>query len=223
MLLAIIVATTYFARPLAHMVQPIVAENWTEYRQGEAFPDGHVFGPWTARFNGLGKVSIVTDPLLGAALQLAPKAAASPSETHAALVTSRRSFGDFNATVTVLTTQQLRSPDPNAWEVAWVLWHYTDNQHFYYFILNRNGWELGKEDATTASGRRAFITGSYPLLALGKPNTIDISQNGTTISLKIDSKPIIQYADDEQPYLSGEVGLYSEDSDVRFGRIVIRP
>ena len=210
-------AVTATANPLP------ISENWRSYPIGTAFLDGATFGPWVSRFNGLGKISIVNDPHMGRAIQLAPMAATSASVTHAALVTTAQSYSDFDASVQMLTVGQLRTPEPNGWEDAWLLWHFTDNQHFYYFILNPTGWELGKEDATVSVGRRFLITGASPVLHIGTSNTIGIIQRGSTISITIDGKPIIQYTDYENPYLTGELGFYCEDATARFTRISLMP
>ena len=80
------------------------------------------------------------------ALAEQPKTSRWSGEAHSALVTSLKTFGDMEVTLKVKTAKQLRTPRPNSWEMGWVLWHYTDNLHFYYLMLKTNGWELGKED-----------------------------------------------------------------------------
>jgi hypothetical protein len=200
---------------------PIILEQWRGYPAGSRFVDGTSFGPWVARFNGLGTVSIVNDAKMGPALELSPKGSTMADETHAALVTTAAQLGDFDATVVMLTVKQLRTPTPNGWESAWILWRYVDREHFYYLNLNASGWELGKEDATRTPARRFLITGAVPALVVGRPNTIRIVQRGDTFSVFADSKPIVQFSDYEEPYQVGPLGLYCEDSIVRFGRIVV--
>jgi hypothetical protein len=49
----------------------------------------------------------------------------------------------------VMTVLQLRTGaagSPNTYEVACILFKYTDNLHYYYFRMNTNGCELGKCD-----------------------------------------------------------------------------
>ena len=58
------------------------------------------------------------------------------------------------------TVAQLRRPTPNPGEVAWVLWRYTDNQHFYSFIVKPNGFELAKQDKAYRGSQR-FLVVSY--------------------------------------------------------------
>src|SRR4051794_23738226 len=95
-------------------------------------------------------------------LSLAPAAATSIGETHAALAVSQAALsGDFTYSAQVLTDQQLRTGGPaNPWETAWMVWDYTDNDHFYYFALKTNGWELGKRDPSYPGGQRFLATGS---------------------------------------------------------------
>ena len=66
-------------------------------------------------------------------LQLQPMAAASPGETHSALAVSNQAFGGggvpYRFAGQVRTVRQLRTPKPNAWEVAWLFWNFVDNNH----------------------------------------------------------------------------------------------
>jgi hypothetical protein len=198
-----------------------ILETWQEYPRASHFADGAAFGPWVSRFNGLGSVSIVGDGAGGFALQLSPEPAKAPEETHAGLVTTAASFGDFDASISMLTRKHLRTPVPNGWESAWILWHYVDRDHFYYLYLHAAGWELGKEDATRTPARSFLITGALPALVLGKPNLVRIVQHGSTFSVFVDGTSLVQFTDYEHPYASGPLGLYCEDSVVRFGRISV--
>ncbi|MDH6519748.1 hypothetical protein M2163_003267 [Streptomyces sp. SAI-135] len=86
-------------------------------------------------------------------------AAEDPGTTHAGLVVSTASYTDVRYETRMRTLRQLRSPKQNPWEVPWLVWAYTDPEHFYYVTLKPNGWELGKRDpalrAASASWRRA--------------------------------------------------------------------
>ena len=97
-----------------------------------------------------------------------PWPATSPAETHASLVTGPVAVGDMTLEVSSTTTRQLRTGSaPNPWEVAWVLWHYSDNVHFYYFVAKPNGWELGKADPAYPGAQRFLATGSSPSFPIG--------------------------------------------------------
>jgi len=199
----------------------IVHETWAHFTVGSYFGDGKTFGNWVERFTGYGHAAIVSDDQLNQALELGPRAPAKPSQTHGALVTSVATFGDFDATVQFATVRQLRRPTPNAWETGWLVWHYTDRSHFYYFVLEHGSWELGKEDPAYPKGQRFMATGSQSGLSPTKANVARIVQSGQTIFVYVNGLPVVRFLDDERPYMSGSFGLYCEDSIARFGLIHI--
>lgn len=149
-------------------------------------------------------------------MSLAPKASTSPGETHSALMLSQAVFGgDFTFGASVLTDQQLRTGSaPNPWETAWVVWDYTDNDHFYYFALKTNGWELGKRDPACAGGQRFLATGSDLSFLLKTWYQVSVAQSGGTMTVSVDGREITSFTDTERPYASGQVGLYTEDARV---------
>jgi hypothetical protein len=111
------------------------------------------------------------------------------------------------------TQQQLRTGTaPNAWEVAWVLWNYTDNTHFYYFIAKPNGWELGKEDPAYPGAQRFLAAGSSPTYAIGQWLNVKVVQSSNTIKVYVNGTLITTFTDNERPYSGGKIGFYSEDS-----------
>lgn len=187
---------------------------------GETRPwaDGSQHGDWTAVFNGYGEVR--PD---GAELLLSPLAPAGPGQTHAALVVSRRSYGDFAATVLVRTERQLRRPDPQAWEVGWVLWHYAGEGRFYALALKPTGWELSKQDPNYPGGQRFLASGRTPAFPVGGWHRVGIVQVGDRIDVAADGHHLARYTDRSEPYRSGALGLYTEDARVRFTGIQITP
>ena len=151
-----------------------------------------------------------------------PAAATAPNETHAALVVGPAITGDFTLQVATATTRQLRTGGaPNPWEVAWVLWHYTDNTHFYYFVAKPNGWELGKTDPAYPGAQRFLATGASPAFPIGPWYRITVAQTGDTIRVFANDLLIVSVKDRERPYSSGRVGLYSEDAEVYFDKVAI--
>jgi hypothetical protein len=118
--------------------------------------------------------------------------------------------------VRMRTTRQLRRPQPNPWEVGWLLWHYQDDTHFYYLALKPNGWELGKEDPAYPGNQRYLATGSSPDFALGRWYVVRVSQHGPAIGVTVDGKSLVRVTDTQDPYLSGRVGLYAEDASATF-------
>jgi hypothetical protein len=146
----------------------LLSENFSGYATNVSWADGTAHGNWNAVYNGYGVTKVVADAGRNS-LQEKPKSSTSPAETHAGLVRSTASYGDSDTTVLMKTVGQLRTPTPNAWEVGWVLWHYTDDTHFYYFTPKPNGWELGKEDPALPCHRlqphvpgRSLVHGARP-------------------------------------------------------------
>jgi hypothetical protein len=184
---------------------------------GLGWPDGSSHGQWFDVFNGFGTSGIVAD---GAnVLSEIPASSTSSGETHSALVVSQPSFGDIDVTATFRTVRQLRSPTPNSWEVAWFLWHYTDNVHFYYVLLKPTGWELGKEDPAYPGAQRFLATGSSPTFAVGQSHRVRVVQVGSTITVTANGAPLVRFTDSERPYTSGAIGLYTEDAEAHFAGV----
>jgi hypothetical protein len=174
-----------------------------------------VHGPWRTVYTGYGQVSAANQ-----LITLSPRAARTPTVTHAALVTTTTSATDTQATVALRTTEQLRTPQPNPWEVGWVLWNYTDDAHFYYIALKPNGWEIGKEDPAYPGNQRYLATGTQPFPAQ-QWHEVTIHQIGATLTVSADGAPLATVTDTERPYTSGHLGLYTEDAAVDFNPIHI--
>lgn len=149
---------------------------------------------------------------------VAPAAATSLSQTHAALVTSSTTFtNDVNFRGTTRTIKQLRQNNPpNPWEVSWLVWNFKDNTHFYYVVLKPGGWELGKADPAYPGAQRFLATGSNVQFPVGSWNTFDIVHNQATgtMTVKANGSLLVSFTDTERPYTSGKVGFYSEDAEV---------
>jgi hypothetical protein len=177
-------------------------------------------GGWRVAYTGYGQVSEGGN---GRSFFLEPARAESTTSTHAALVLSARSWDDFTLVVRVRTASQLRRPRPNEWEVGWVLWHYADDQHFYYVILKPNGFELGKEDPSSPGHQRFLVTGNEPTFPVGRWYAVRISQRGDVISVSVDGRSLVRYADTRDPYGSGLIGLYTEDAAVTYQVVDFTP
>lgn len=186
--------------------------------ENRPWQDGSRHGPWTAVFNGYGEVRPDGDDLL-----LSPKAPAADENTHAALVVSTRSYGDVAISVRLRTERQLRRPDPQAWEVGWVLWHYTGEGRFYALALKPTGWELSKQDPRYPGGQRFLASGRTPVFPVGGWHRIGIVQLGERIDVAADGHHLARYTDRAAPYLTGALGLYTEDARVRFTGIQVTP
>lgn len=179
----------------------------------EPWSDGTAHGRWQSVFNGHG-VNTGDDD----SLELAPRRATDPGTTHAGLVVSRAVYGDVRYEARMRTVEQLRTPAPNTWEVAWLVWAYTDPEHFYYITLKPNGWELGKRDPAYPGGQRFLATGErgFPV---GKWYTVRVVQQGAHLQVAVDTAGLADFTDAERPYLQGALGAYTEDARVEFRQL----
>ncbi|WP_431045673.1 family 16 glycoside hydrolase [Streptomyces sp. P1-3] len=184
-------------------------------RDGTApsWQDGAVYGPWRSVFHGYGHTTGGVDELT-----LTPLAAREPGRTHAALVVSTARYERVDYRARMRTAEQLRSPEPNPWEVAWLVWAYTDPEHFYYLALKPNGWELGKRDPDYRGGQRFLATGS-PSFPVGTWSEVRVRQRGPRMTVVVDGRPLVDFEDRERPYTAGSVGAYTEDARAEFRKI----
>lgn len=182
---------------------------------------------WTTVHDGYGAVTCATEQV-----RLVPQAPSVPEETHAALATHAHVAVQEGATTafttSMLTTSQLRrGSDPNPWEVAWLLWCYTDDLHFYALVLKPNGWELSKEDPAYPGAQRFLASSSEPTFPTGTSYQVEVtvvSQPGATqMSVSVDGQPLVTATDDQDPYPAGQVAAYSEDADATFGPLTRVP
>lgn len=177
-------------------------------------------GQWILAYSGFGNAWSSTRGGV-TRITLEPAQAASPEQTHAALALSRHTWRDFVAEIRLRTNRQLRGQHPNPWEVGWILWHYTSDQRFYYINLKPNGWELGKEDPGYPGGQRYLIAASHPVFPLGRWYTVRVQQHGEDIEVAVDGRRLASFTDTQDPYRSGQVGLYTEDASVTFQPVTL--
>ena len=60
-----------------------------------------------------------------------------------------------------------------------------------------------------------MATGDTPRFAVGEKHAVQVRQIANAIEVHVDGS-VIRVRDDENPYLRGTVGLYTEDASVRF-------
>src|SRR5215510_10924225 len=197
----------------------VITENFSSMPIDTCFADGTTVGLWRFVFDGYGCTAAVY--VNGnVALMERPAAATWEGETHSALAVGPSVSGDFTAQLWMATANQLRTGSaPAPWEVGWVLWHYTDNVHFYYFIPKPNGWELGKADPAYPGSQRFVATGSTPTFPIGVWRQVTVVQSGQTFQVAVDGTTVTTFTDRERPYSSGRLGLYSEDAQVYFDNV----
>ncbi len=199
----------------------VLAAGVTWARPDGAWRDGSRHGDWVAVFDGYGTTRADEDDGR-LTITLEPRPAARPAMTHASLVVTAAHYTDFAMTVRVHTEAQLRAAPQraNPWEVGWVVWHYDTNRHFYYFALKPNGWELGKVDPKFEGGQRFLATGERPA-GYAERHRVRVRQIENTIEVWVDGRPVVTYTDEEDPYLRGAVGVYSEDAVVEFSDFAV--
>lgn len=182
----------------------------------QQWSQGSRHGPWQAVFDGYGRTTGDAQ-----SVSLSPQAPTGPQDTHAALVTTRRSYGDVVVRARLRVEQQLRSDQPNPWEVGWLLWHYASPARFYALTLKPNGWELSKQDPDYPGGQRFLASGTARTFSVGSWHTLGVVQVGDVLTVSADEQPLVRFTDSVRPYLDGGVGLYSEDARVRFDDVQI--
>ena len=194
-----------------------------EHYPASTWAEGSTHGPWQVDYNGYGGVGIGARPTGTKYHYQKPMAATAPGETHASMIVSTKRFAGVDMTLRQKTVRQLRTgSEQNPWEVAWVVWGYRDDLHFYYFIFKTNGIELGKVHPGYPGAQRYLYTSSRPRMTIGRWNTIRVRQVGTTIDVWVDGVRVVRGLVDspgpagDQPYTTGKIGMYNEDAYVRF-------
>jgi hypothetical protein len=196
-------------------------DDFSGYPDAECAPDGGRIGRWTVVSTGFGCVRAAGE---GGRrwMHASTRRSALASETHAALLTGPKVSEPFTLSAKVMTVEQNRTDAaPNGWETAWLLWNYTDRDHFYYFIAKPDGWELGKRDPAFRGGQRFLIEGKEPVFPLRTWSRITITQSGGRIQVRSGGKLVTTFTDVQRPYVSGRIGLYGEDCFARFGDVSV--
>ena len=204
--------------PAASANTPLISDNFESMATG-TWAEGSVKGGWLTQFDGYGRVQV--ERAGSKVLSLRPKTSTQASETHAALVTSKKSFSGVEFSARAKTVKQLREDRPNPWESAWVVWNYKDNTHFYYLALKPNGWEVGKADPAYRGAQRFLATGSNVKFPVGTWADVEVRQVGATMTVSADGHRLSTFTDRERPYTQGSVGFYNEDAKTYFDDVSV--
>jgi GH18 family chitinase len=218
-------ADSTFATALTVSKNPVLttpfSETFASYPLNTCIADDTTFGPWTSAFDGYGCNQIETASAKYW-LEDTPAVSTAAALTHASLVLGPAFAAPTTFSVDVYTNSQLRqNSTPNPWEVGWVVWDYTDDDHFYSFTPQTNGWVLSKEDPAYAGDQRFLASGTTPVFPIGVWYAVKIVQVSNVISVYVNGQLITMYTDTLTPYTTGNIGLYNEDSDVRFMNIAV--
>ncbi len=188
---------------------------------GQCLSEGSSIGSWYVRYTGFGCVG-VGDDRDAVLLTLRPQSAQAPEDTHAALAVGPTLPARYTLSADVRTISQLRvNSPPNAWEAAWLVWSYLDDAHFYYFIPKANGWELGKRDPAYPGGQRFLATGDWSSVAPGAWQSIQVAAGPGSMRVSVGGTPLVDFFDEERPYTSGRLAMYSEDAEVQIRNVTL--
>ncbi len=192
----------------------------------KSWEEGSTHEPWYVDYDGYGSVGVEANNAGNKYHYQRPMVSTSPEETHASMVHSTKSFDGVDMTMRQKTAKRLRrGSQPNPWEVAWVVWGYRDDAHFYYFIFKPNGIELGKVHPGYPGGQRYLYTATSPRMTIGKWDTIRVRQVGAEINVWVDGDRVVRgFVDSpgqagDRPYTTGRIGMYNEDAHVRFDNV----
>ena len=178
--------------------------------------DGEERGQFRAVYDGYGTVTGDDEWI-----ELHPKSATNLDVTHGGLVVTRETFDDVDFDVVMTTEEQVRLDEPNPWEVAWTLWNYTDDDHFYAVALKPNGWEISKQDPAYPGAQRFLATGTERTFPVGRDHRVEVAQDWPRMTVTVDGTELATITDRENPYRGGAIGLYTEDAAVLFHDIRI--
>lgn len=193
---------------------------------------------WTCQFRGGGTAGVQAGGGTDTTLVdfQTPQVATNSGQSFSSLVTSNSNYTDFTLEFDVRTIAQIRTGSaPNNWEVAWVFWHWTDNNHQYYFTPKMSGVELGKKDTggtqiildTPGTAFTNTLGTWYHVKIISIGNHFKTYVNGTLYNdytdIGVGGFPSASNFPPTSQLYSGKVGLYCEDSQVQFDNVSITP
>ena len=111
-----------------------------------------------------------------------PQESLASNVTHSSLATTTKKYSDFDLTLDAMNVKQLRkNSPPNPWESVWIMWHYTDNFHWYALQLKTNGIQLEKKDNDIKNDTSEIflVTKSSPILNFGSWQKVRILHQGS--------------------------------------------
>lgn len=187
---------------------------------------GHISpnGLWYGKWHGAGEFGVRLDPSYpsNSVFYQTTFPVESKDNTHSAMLLSNPEYSDFRLSLDVRTDKQMRLNDkPNPWEVAWVIWRWNDNTHFYYFLAKTDGAEIGKYDGgVNPSDQIILRTTSLSKATVGEWMHWDILAQGDRFVVIVNGQ-IVFDIEDRSSFDRGQVGLYSEDAAVSFDNVMV--
>ena len=182
-------------------------DNFENYTSGSTFNDGKKFADWELVY---GNASVASNGG-NKTLNLSSK----PGQDSASLILGKTLDKDFTYSGTINSLTQL-SATPKNWETEWIVWNYTDSNHFYYLAPRENGWVLAKRNGNPnnpeilATGTDAFPANS--------PKNFKIERKGNTFEVTVNGKKLASVTDNS-PINQGRIGLYTYNSAINIDNI----
>ena len=176
-------------------------DNFENYTSGSTFNDGKKFADWELVY---GNVSVASNGG-NKTLNLSSK----PGQDSASLMLGKTLDKDFTYSGTINSLTQLS-------ETEWIVWNYTDSNHFYYLAPRENGWVLAKRNGNPnnpeilATGTDAFPANS--------PKNFKIERKGNTFEVTVNGKKLASVTDNS-PINQGRIGLYTYNSAINIDNI----
>lgn len=197
--------------------------------------DGDSWGSWLAMWAGGGQVSVGSG-----LLRMSPAPPAGASDTRSALVVGPNAAGPMAVEARLRTVEQLRSPTPNPWESAWLVWAVRDSTErgveMEYVAVKPNGLELGIVDHTPVEpgatcrwpdlsgclhpGGQRFVATVEPGVPVGRWAQIRVVRDADHCRVLLDGVELISVPMPAPP--AGRVGFYGEDSTVELDSLSVR-
>jgi len=130
-------------------------------------------------------------------------------KTSSSLVLTEQSFKNFDATILMRTIKSLRTPTPDRWECAWLMWHFNRAgydilekgahfHHYYIMVHTDKTLEFGRKDNLTMTEHQYTLPTliNSAKFAYGIDNKIRVKQVSNHIEIWIDDVKVVDLVDD---------------------------
>ncbi len=169
---------------------------------------------WEIVYDGGGQVRFED----GKSISIRTQIPQGTENTSAALVVLKdlpEGLSDYVVRLQATTHQQLRSSNPNEWEVFWFLSNYRiasgGKKEANYFVAKpKSGIELGT--IYQEVGQDFLKTESTPVLSLGRSNELVFIKRGPSFRVYKNQELIMDYQGSGLFQHPGSFGLYAEDA-----------
>jgi hypothetical protein len=221
-------------------------DNSTDYflADGKNSPNGI----WNCHYTSSGIVQIRKSPdlkRLGRVIYLKTPHPTAADDTKSILVLTNKEFKNFEMICDMRTISQTATSfrAPNRWEVAWLMFRFTDDWHHYWVMTYSDGhMEMGRKDYAFPQEQQIFLIENHQVpqeFIFGKWYNYKIRCLESRITIWVDGVKKIDVKDDgsfgndsarggDIPYAPsptmyhGHCGFYIEDCEVEFDNLNIK-